>query len=107
MNQMDTDKNGVVDWEEFLFAISNWLKQENLSKMSIHMLGKEFSPEEERVQLHSNVRNFFLQFKQTVNFDAIREALQTNTLVVDPYGFYLVEELSAQDKVNFFQNLFV
>jgi hypothetical protein len=44
----DTDKNGVIDWEEFLFAISGWLKEDIVAKTSIHLLGKEMTPEEVR-----------------------------------------------------------
>lgn len=65
-SKIDNNHNGVIDWNEFLIAIANWLLtfKENNDEISDD---KNLSPTKRR-GFHDKLYRFFLQFKKNCNF---------------------------------------
>lgn len=88
MRKMDENNDGVISWNEFLSAITDWFAEEERASSSAAGAGggglgssgrkRKFeggSSSEARIKLHRRIQSFFTQFQRHANFDEIREKL--------------------------------
>lgn len=72
--QLDKDKNGTIDQEEFVEAMKGWLAVDDVANVGrkrnrdLHL-----SMDEERERVHKKIRSFFTQFTKEAYADLVRE----------------------------------
>jgi Ca2+-binding EF-hand superfamily protein len=75
MLTVDADRNGQIEWSEFLAAMTEWLQEDYKNRLGSNKRRK-LNPEQERQEFHQKIKGFFSQFKKGADFDAIRNKLQ-------------------------------
>jgi len=78
---VDGKKDGKIQWEEFLTALTQWVQSENAgAKRSSRKRSRPqelASPKEARAKLHKKIAAFFVCFKQSNDFETIRSKFQS------------------------------
>eukprot|EP00954_Amorphochlora_amoebiformis_P025394 1372626-Amorphochlora_amoeboformis.AAC.1 len=75
---VDGKKDGKIQLEEFITALSHWVKAENVGSSTPARSRKRAreslvtSPREARAKLHKKIAAFFVCFKQSSDFESIR-----------------------------------
>jgi len=82
---VDKDRNGRIEWEEFVTAMGAWLADDNKGKSGAQ---KRKASYDERQEVHKKVKSFFQQFKQDSQFEKIRRELSNSTGPMDSLDIY-------------------
>ena len=103
---VDKDQSGSVSLEEFLEAVGEWLNESGTGKKKF----KTLSAEEEKKELHHQIKGFFSQFKKAEDYEAVRQkiseasdALNGMDTGVGWFGFRS-EGQTSQQKLDFLQH---
>eukprot|EP01122_Echinamoeba_exundans_P009822 TRINITY_DN3538_c0_g1_i1.p1 TRINITY_DN3538_c0_g1~~TRINITY_DN3538_c0_g1_i1.p1 ORF type:complete len:1064 (+),score=289.89 TRINITY_DN3538_c0_g1_i1:121-3312(+) len=72
MVTMDKDQNGRVELQEFIDAMADWFSEDERSRGAKR---RKLNADQERQEVHTQIRSFFQQFKKGDNFDVIRKKI--------------------------------
>lgn len=106
MKKMDENGDGVIQWSEFLTAISSWIVEEEETKDASGSASRKrkeapTSAQQARLKIHRQISGFFNHVRKTPNHDRLRELYQeaqSREAHREEGGSF--QEYSAQDKVN-------
>lgn len=73
MVTMDKDQNGRVELKEFIDAMADWFSEDERTRGAAKR--RKLNADQERQEVHSQIRSFFQQFKKGDNFDVIRKKI--------------------------------
>jgi len=106
---VDKDQDGMISWDDFLGSMRDWFKEDWKTK---DIKRRKLNPEDERIEIHRNIKLFFSQFKPAETFDHLRSILVRAGSMVSP--FYNLDNpsqtwniddpetiVSSQDKIDF------
>ena len=60
---MDLNKDGIIEWNEFLLVMSQWLQKSSVLSKQISINIGEVLPQEKKL-MHLHMANFFTQFQK-------------------------------------------
>ena len=103
---VDKDESGTVSLAEFLESVGEWLSESATAPKRF----KSVTAEEEKKELHHQIKGFFSQFKKAEDYEAVRQKISE---AVDPassmdtgsgwFGFRS-EGQTSQQKLEFLQH---
>lgn len=103
---VDKDQSGTVSLDEFLEAVGEWLSESGSGKKKF----KTLTAEEQKKELHHQIKGFFSQFKKAEDYEAVRQkiseasdALNGIDTGVGWFGFRS-EGQTSQQKLEFLQH---
>lgn len=106
LSAVDKDSSGTVSLEEFLEAVGEWLSESGSGTKRF----KTLSAEEEKKELHHQIKGFFNQFKKAENYEAVRQKISDASDLADGmdtgngwFGFRS-DGQTLQQKVEFLQH---
>jgi len=84
MEKMDANKDGRITVDEFVTALSVWLKEEETGQKDGSTIGsprkrKANQTSETRTRIHKRISSFFLQFHRSSDFDRLRQKYLQNS----------------------------
>src|SRR4051812_42737496 len=82
---MDTDKNGIIDFKEFVDCLQNWLTEESRDESTVRKT-QTSNANKAREQIHKRISSFFTQFKRASNFDEIRAKMAADAKATEGKG---------------------
>eukprot|EP01125_Pyxidicula_operculata_P010084 TRINITY_DN331_c1_g1_i2.p1 TRINITY_DN331_c1_g1~~TRINITY_DN331_c1_g1_i2.p1 ORF type:complete len:645 (+),score=128.51 TRINITY_DN331_c1_g1_i2:2-1936(+) len=71
---VDKNKDGVISWDEFLTTMTDWLNDD--INQNHRNKRRKLNPDQERHELHRQIKSFFSQFRPAQSFKQIRAKLQ-------------------------------
>jgi len=108
LKTVDKDQDGKISWDDFLQSMKDWFSQDWKMK---DIKRRKLNSQDERLEIHRNIKLFFSQFKPVKNFEQMRsklvragssvisrskqEEIQMNWDIDQPESI-----VSSQDKVN-------
>lgn len=85
MEKMDSNKDGRITVDEFVNALSEWLKEEETGQKVSTVASpsprkrKANQTSETRTRIHKRISSFFLQFHRSSDFDRLRQKYLQNS----------------------------
>eukprot|EP00455_Lapot_gusevi_P001571 TRINITY_DN10610_c0_g1_i1.p1 TRINITY_DN10610_c0_g1~~TRINITY_DN10610_c0_g1_i1.p1 ORF type:complete len:512 (-),score=101.14 TRINITY_DN10610_c0_g1_i1:6-1541(-) len=88
IHKMDANSDGVIQWSEFLAALTSWLVDEEKSEAEVAAKNRKrkapSSPTQVRAKVHNKIRRFFAQFRRAANFAEIRQSFANSSRGIVP-----------------------
>lgn len=103
---VDKDQSGTVSLDEFLEAVGEWLSESGSGKKKF----KTLTAEEEKKELHHQIKGFFSQFRKAEDYEAVRQKISEASDVLNGmdtgvgwFGFRS-EGQTSQQKLDYLQH---